>query len=70
MFRFRSSLCSSSTGSAVCNSPQLTLTGWRSTTRPPPILEGPGMVDRDHVAVREAGLADGRHPAVLLIHIL
>lgn len=28
------------------------------------------MVDRNHIAVCEAGLADGRHPTILLIHIL
>ena len=28
------------------------------------------MVDRHHVSVGQTGLADGRHPPILLIHIL
>ena len=48
----------------------LTLTGWCSATRPLAVLEGSGMIDWDHVAVCETSLADGRHPAILLIHIL
>ena len=47
-----------------------TLAGRSSAACPFAVLEGPGVVDRDHVSVGEAGLADGGHPAILLIHIL
>ena len=49
---------------------RLTLVSRCSAASPLAVLEGPGMVDRDHVAVGEASLADRRHPPVLLVHIL
>ena len=47
-----------------------TLAGRSSAACPFAVLEGPWVVDRDHVSIGETGLADGRHPAILLIHIL